>query len=565
MKKISLFLSAILIFIVFFCTNSLNIFAAANPNVKIGLYFKSTAQSQIDISSNKGIAFIGFDSASNKDYTVYNSSLDEVITVRKDGFFTVSGLKYTAVGEGANPTIPQSGPYHIQVEKNYGTYNDALAIVQSYTKKGIATYPVYTDSGWNVWTGFYVSKADAEKAIADVKAKLGEYSYTVIDKNDTRIYGVNSVGEVKFMFASTQNLLRGKSLSDQNPNPINIGSSAKPNSYRGQVEFFRKTDSDMTIINVLPMEEYIYGVVPNELQASSHVEALKAQAIAARTYAYKTINKHAAYGFNLCSTTDCHVYKGYGSESPITNKVVDDTKDMVVTYNGGLAETLYFSSSGGKTESAVNVWGTDFPYLRSVEDKYESGYSYKYNWSVTYTVEELSAKLKSYGVGTVTNMEITKCSEAGRPIEIIVKGTLKPEGVVITKDRCRTFLGLDSQLYTINGTSGSNTTNTSFYIKNKDITKQINQIKVKTASGESKLLSSGKVIVVGANGIKNTSEASSDTGPKVSPTSYTFVGKGWGHAVGMSQEGAKGYANAGYTYDQILAHYYTGTKIELKK
>ncbi len=565
MKKISLFLSAILIFIVFFYTNSLNIFAAANPNVKIGLYFKSTAQSQIDISSNKGIAFIGFDSASNKDYTVYNSSLDEVITVRKDGFFTVSGSKYTAVGEGANPTIPQSGPYHIQVEKNYGTYNDALAIVQSYTKKGIAAYPVYTDSGWNVWTGFYVSKADAEKAIADVKAKLGECSYTVIEKNDTRIYGVNSVGEVKFMFASTQNLLRGKSLSDQNPNPINIGSSSKPNSYRGQVEFFRKTDSDMTIINVLPMEEYIYGVVPNELQASSHVEALKAQAIAARTYAYKTINKHAAYGFNLCSTTDCHVYKGYGSESPIINKVVDDTKDMVVTYNGGLAETLYFSSSGGKTESAVNVWGTDFPYLRSVEDKYESGYSYKYNWSVTYTVEELSAKLKSYGVGTVTNMEITKCSEAGRPIEIIVKGTLKPEGVVITKDRCRTFLGLDSQLYTINGTSGSNTTNTSFYIKNKDITKQINQIKVKTASGESKLLSSGKVIVVGANGIKNTSEASSDTGPKVSPTSYTFVGKGWGHAVGMSQEGAKGYANAGYTYDQILAHYYTGTKIELKK
>lgn len=565
MKKIGLFLSTIMILIVFFCTNSLNAFAAANPNVKIGLYFKSTAQSQIDISSNKGIAFIGFDSASNNDYTVYNSSSEETITVRKDGFFTVSGSKYTAVGEGANPTIPQSGPYHIQVEKNYGTYNDALAIVQSYTKKGIAAYPVYTDSGWNVWTGFYISKADAEKAIADIKAKLGEYSYTVIEKNDTRIYGVNSVGEVKFMYASAKNLLRGKSLSDQSPNPINIGSSAKPNSYRGQVEFFRKTDSDMTIINVLPMEEYIYGVVPNEMQASSNVEALKAQAIAARTYSYKTINKHASYGFNLCTTTDCHVYKGYSSESPITNKAVDDTKDMVVTYNGGLAETLYFSSSGGKTESAVNVWGTDFPYLRSVEDKYESGYSYKYNWSVTYTVAELSEKLKSYGVGTVTSMEITKCSEAGRPIEIVVKGTLKPEGVVIAKDRCRTFLGLDSQGYTINGTSGSNTANTSFYIKNKETTKQINQIKVKTASGETKLLSSGKVMVVGANGIKNASESSPEVGPKVSPTSYTFVGKGWGHAVGMSQEGAKGYADAGYTYDQILTHYYTGTKIELKK
>jgi stage II sporulation protein D len=544
---------------------NLNTFAAANPAIKVGLYFKTTAQSQIDISGNKGVAFIGFDSASNKENAVYNSSTDEVITVRKDSFFAVSGSNYTAVGEGANPTLPQSGPYHIQVEKNYGTYNDALEIVQSYAKKGITAYPVYTDSGWNVWTGFYISKADAEKAIANIKTKLGDMSYTVIDKNDTRIYGVNSAGEVKFMFASAKSLLRGKSLSDQNPNPINIGNKTNTSSYRGQVEFYRKSDSDMTIINVLPMEEYIYGVVPNELQASSHVEALKAQAIAARTYSYKTINKHAAYGFNLCSTTDCHVYKGYSSEHPNTNKAVDDTKDMVVTYNGALAETLYFSSSGGRTESAVNVWGTDFPYLRSVEDKYESGNSYKYNWSVTYTVEQLSEKLKSYGVGTVTSMEITKCSEAGRPIEIVIKGTLKPEGVVITKDKCRTFLGLDSQWYTINGTSGSNTVNTSFFIKNKNTTKQINQIKVKTASGETKLLSSGKVTVVGANGVKNNLGAGSEIGPKISPTSYTFVGKGWGHAVGMSQEGAKGYANAGYTYDQILTHYYTGTKIELKK
>ncbi len=559
MKKICLFFSAILIFMLFFCTNISNTYALANPAVKIGLYFKTTSQSQIDISSNKGVSFISFDSVTNKDYTLYNSSQEEVITVRKDGFFTVSGSKYTAVGDGANPTLPTVGPYHIQVEKNYGTYNDALTIVQDYTKKGVTSYPVYTDSGWNVWTGFYISKTDADKAIAEVKAKLGQLSYTIIEKNDTRIYGVNSVGEVKFMFASTKNLLRGKSLSDEKPNPIKIGNT-QPNSYRGQVEFFRKTDSDMTIINVLPLEEYIYGVVPNEMQASSNVEALKAQAIAARTYSYKTINKHAAYGFNLCSSTCCHVYKGYASESPITNKVVDDTKDMVLTYNGGLAETLYFSSSGGKTEAAVNVWGTDFPYLRSVEDKYESGYSYKYNWSVTYTVAELSERLKSYGVGTVTSMEITKVSEAGRPIEIVIKGTLKPEGVIISKDRCRTFLGLDSQWYTINGTSG-NTANTSFYIKNKDTTKQINQIKVKTASGETKILSSGKVTIVGANGVKNNSEPSQ----KSNPTSYTFVGKGWGHAVGMSQEGAKGYANAGYTYEQILAHYYMGTKIELKK
>lgn len=563
MKKFCLFLSAILLFMMFSGTNSLYTYAASNPTVKIGLYYKTTAQSQIEISSNKGVSFFAFDSANNKEYTVYNSNAGEVITIRKDSFFTNSGLKYTAVSENGNPT---SGPYHIQVGKTYSTYNDSFKTVQDYIKKGIAAYPVYTDSGWNVWTGFYISKSAAEKSIADVKAKLGSSTYTVIDRVDNRIYGVNNLGEVVFMYASDKYLLRGKSLSDENPNPINIGSS-KQNSYRGQVEFLRKTDSDMTIINVLPMEEYLYGVVPNEMQASSNIEALKAQAIAARTYAYKMINKHASNGFNLCSTTDCHVYKGYASENPNTNKAVDETKDMVVTYNGSLAETLYFSSSGGRTEAAVNVWGTDFPYLQSVEDKYESGQSTNYNWSVTYTVEQISEKLKSYGVGTVTSIEITKRSEAGRPIEIVIKGTLKPEGVVITKDKCRTFLGLNSQWYTIYAAgSNTNTTNDSYYIKNKNITQPISKIKVKSATGETKQLDSFKnITIVGANGAKKNTASSSSSGQIASSTGYTFVGKGWGHAVGMSQEGARGYANAGYTYDQILAHYYTGTKIELKK
>ncbi|PYG87012.1 stage II sporulation protein D [Ruminiclostridium sufflavum DSM 19573] len=559
MKKICLLLSAILILMMLPGANFWDTDAASDSNIKIGLYFKTTAQSQIDISSNKGVSFFAFDSINNKEYPVYSSAEGEAITIRKDGYFTNSGLKYTAIVDGANTEGATSGPFHIKIGNSSSTYKDALSIAQGYTKKGTASYPVYTDSGWNVWTGFYISRADAEKAIAAVKAKLGDSSYAVIEKADTRIYGVSGTGEVRFMYASEKNLLRGKSLSSETPNPINIGSD-KLNSYRGQVEFYRKTDSDMTIINVLPFEEYLYGVVPNEMQASSNPEALKAQAIAARTYSYKMINKHAAYGFNLCTTTDCHVYKGYASESTATNKAVDDTKNMVVTYNGSLAETLYFSSSGGRTEAAVNVWGTDFPYLQSVEDKYESGQSYKYNWSVTYTVDEISKKLESYGVGRVTSIEITKCSEAGRPVELVIKGTSKPEGVVITKDRCRTFLGLYSQWYTINN-NGDGTADVNVYIKNQNMTKQINQLKVITASGETKGLSSGKVTIVGANGIKTSSSES----PTTASTGFTFVGKGWGHAVGMSQEGAKGYADAGRTYDWILQHYYSGTKIELKK
>lgn len=549
MKKFCLFLSMVLLFLMFSGVNSSNTYAIANPEVKIGLFFKSTAQCQIDISSDKGVAFNSYDSAANKYNPVYSSAAGEVITIRKDGYYTNSGLKYTAVAVTNNPTI---GPFHIQIQNVCNTYNDTLPIVHSYTQKGIAAYPVYTDSGWNIWTGFYINKAAAEAAIVAVKAKLGENVYTVVEQVDTGLYGVNSSGDVKFMYASAKNLLRGKSLSTENPNPIKIGTS-KFNSFRGQVEFLRKTDSDMTIINVLPLEEYLYGVVPNEMEAYSNVEALKAQAIAARTYSYKSINKHASSGFNLCSTTDCHVYKGVDSESAITNQVVVDTKDMIVTYNGELAETLYYSSSGGKTEAAVNVWGTDFPYLQSVEDKYESGKSYQYNWNMNFTIDEISQKLKSKDIGTVTGMEITKYSEAGRPIEIFVTGTLKPEGILITKDSCRTFLGLYSQLYTMTTNANINVS-----VNNQIVSTQLSQVKVITPTGQTTYTNpEQQVTIIGANGAR--------TNVSVSPTEYNFVGKGWGHSVGMSQEGAKGMANAGFTYDQILAHYYTGTKIELKK
>ena len=549
MKKICFLLSIILLFLILTGINVPNTYAVSNPAVKIGLFYKSTAQSQIDISADKGVVFNAFDSNASKYFPVYQSSAGEVITIRKDSYFTDVGLKYTPVSQTGNPT---SGPFHIQIQSNYNTYNDTLPVIQEYTQKGIAAYPVYTDAGWDIWTGFYIDKVSTDAAVEGIKSKLGEKTYTVIENADTRIYGVNSSGDVKFMYASAQNLLRGKSLSPENPNPIKIG-TAKLNSFRGEVEFLRKTGSDMTIINVLPLEEYLYGVVPNELEASAPADALKSQAIAARTYSYVSMNKHAADGFNLCATTDCHVYKGYSSESPITNKLVDETRDMVVTYNGKLAETLYFSSSGGKTEDVANVWGSAVPYLQSVPDEYEAGTSYNYNWNMKFTIDEINQKLKSYNLGTVTGIEITKISEAGRPIELIVKGTMKPEGVVFSKDKCRTFLGLPSQLYTISTNADLNVT-----VDNQNIKTQLSQVKIKNASGQTVVIDPAKKVnIVGANGEITTVAAN--------PTEFYFTGKGWGHSVGMSQEGAKGYAKQGYTYSQILSHYYPGTIIELKK
>lgn len=558
MKKICLFLSMVLLLTMFPNISSFNANAASNQavsiqTVKIGLYYGSKAQSQMIISADKGMAYSAYDAAANTYSQVFNSSPGQNINIRKDSYFSGSGEKLTAVAAEGNPTI---GPFHLKLKNTYKTYNDTLPVINTYKQKGITAYPVFTDDGWNIWTGFYIDHAAAETAITAVKQKLGQIECTVIDNVETRICGADSnTGDIIFMYAAEQKLLRGKSLAEGEPIQIGTG---KLNTYRGQVEFLRAAGSDMTIINVLSMEEYLYGVVPNEIESFSNIEALKAQAVAARTYAYLNLTKnsksntHLNYGFNLCNDIHCQVYKGMSSENAFTNTAVDETKDMVITYEGKLIEAVYSASSGGQTEDATNVWG-GAPYLKSVEDKYESGKSPKYNWTLTFTADEISQKLKNYNVGNVTGIEVTKVSEAGRPIEVIIKGTLKPEGIKFTKDGCRTFLGLYSQWYTL--TTNSDIT---VLVDGKEEKRQPGELTVVTADGETKSTEPGeKLTIVDAEG--QTAEV------PAAPTEYIFTGKGYGHAVGMSQEGAKGMANAGFTFNQILTHYYTGTQIEVKK
>lgn len=573
MKKICLFLCIFLFVPMFAGLNVYNAYAATNPDVKVGLYFAAAAQSQIGISADEGVSFNAFDAAENSYTPVYSSAAGETITVRKDTYFSGDIEALTPLDSASEATI---GPVHIQIKSIYNSYKETLPVVQTYKQKNVAAYPVYTDEGWCVWTGFYLDKAAAEKDIASIKAKLGQLAYTFVDKSDTRIYGVNDAGEVLFMYESANKLLRGKSLSASDPNPIKIGNTL----YRGQVEFLRKTGSDMTIINVLPVEEYLYGVIPSELEAGSNPEALKAQAVAARTYTYLRINNPKLnnhlenYGFNLCASIHCQVYNGVdgkNGENANTNKAVDDTKDLVVTYKGQLAETLYFASSGGKTEDGSNVWiGAD--YLKSVEDSYELGISTNYNWKKTFTVEELNQK---YKLGTVTSIEVTKYSEAGRPIELIIKSVENPEGVIKTKDSCRTFLSLPSQWYTVStnadvkikvNNENEGTNEGAAGDENKDengdeiqiISTPLSSLKVITANGRLLLADPNRAVTIkGANGTSTTVSSS--------PTEFYFEGKGNGHAVGMSQEGAKGMANAGFTFDQILKHYYTGVEIEPTK
>ena len=144
-------------------------------------------------------------------------------------------------------------------------------------------------------------------------------------------------------------------------------------TYRGAVEIFGNSRRTLTVVNELPLEEYLLGVVPNELSptAFGELEALKAQAVAARTYIVANLGQYRAEGYDICDTDSCQVYFGAGTEDPLATRAVTETRGTIATYEGAPIKALYSSTCGGRTESSENIFDERLPYLRSVACEYE--------------------------------------------------------------------------------------------------------------------------------------------------------------------------------------------------
>lgn len=150
--------------------------------------------------------------------------------------------------------------------------------------------------------------------------------------------------------------------SDEKNAPVRFND--KP--YRGKIEVFANPHGSVTVVNVIGLEDYVRGVVPNELSYPA-LEALKAQAIAARTYAVKNRGQFASEGFDLLPTTRSQVYRGLSSETSLTSRAVEETRGVIATYKGEPINALYTSTCGGRTEDAENIFNEAVPYLRGRE------------------------------------------------------------------------------------------------------------------------------------------------------------------------------------------------------
>ncbi|MBO7208570.1 MAG: SpoIID/LytB domain-containing protein [Clostridia bacterium] len=319
--------------------------------------------------------------------------------------------------------------------------------------------------------------------------------------------------------------------------------------YRGSIRLVRNSDNKINIINVVDIEDYLASVISKEMSPYFEEEALKAQAVASRTYAMAHLNKHKNDGFDVCQYIHCQVYGGVSMENPKTTKAVDDTKGQVIKYDGQLISAVYSASSGGYTESAVNVWGNDIPYLQAVSDEHEEEDVFGHKWTYELTVSKATEIMESkgYEIGTVTDIVINETTERGVVTKMTIKGTKGEK--VFKKESCRGVFPNHtiSQAFTVTPVGENTTIYTTSGVANKS------EMYILSANGLSKSI---------LNSVSFLDKKGVHSVPQTNYTKFVFEGRGYGHLVGMSQNGANGMAKQGYDYVQILTHYYQGTEID---
>lgn len=549
--------------------------------VRVGLAYGSGALVNANLENNTGYGSgyrMGyFDDDLDFVELAWTDEDETQITMVKTQNTWVNGTSYSNSDNGGDVI----GCYHVLVESGYRSYEQAAADAQEYRDGFVA----WIDGDYQVRAGSYTSRQEAEDAAQSLGGTVaGTSSYAV---NVTR----TGTAEILFQFDGGDDLALGVM-------PDVTGADAvrtwfKDYRYYGGFRYERIGGGNLTVVNIVDLETYIKGVVPYEMSSSWPLEALKVQAVCARSYAYINIHsgKHTSYHFDVCNTTDCQAYYGAGTNSSSyqaterTDQAVDETAGEYAWYDGQVIEAFYSSSHGGASESVYNVWGTSlerYPYLCGVEDPYEADMASKNSyssWTVSYTSSELVQRLENYGYDASSGIESLTLtySDLGNVIQVRVNyrdggsDTIRPSSM-------RSVFGISSIRFTVNGqaaSSGSGTTSSSGGgLTANGSTSLDSQGTYTVISGSGSLSQAGLdglYAISGSGSITPAEDAASGGGSgtdtptgtqvTVSGSSYSFQGSGNGHQLGLSQYGAWAMAERGFTYDEIIEFYYPGTYV----
>jgi len=558
-KKIILNICVILIVVTMTGTIS-NVSAADYSKMKIiriGLKYGSNAVNAANSYAVNGFTIGYFDE--NDYFNELYSFSNRFVTFAKDKNMYIKG---NTVSDSSFSGAVKIGSYHLMVDGDFSSITEALNFANNATEllknNGInsVVFPAYSDGVFKVKIGEYSSMEEATKNKKTVQNLLG-YKVSEVGniKNAITVIDMNDYFTV-FEFNSSSYWPAVKPIQKEGTETVLLKNGTS--YYHGYFEFKRITGEDINFISVLTLDEYVRGVLPYEMSPSWPLEALKAQAVSARTYAVMGYNKHKSQGFNLCSDTDCQVYKGASQENDRIRTAVSETSGQLLTYEGKPIQTFYHSSNGGYTESVKNVWGSeDKPYYTPVPDTFEDlDKATNGRWSSTVTGAELGEYLRSkkYDIGNVVNAYVSEFTNpAGNVYSVTFVDTTGKKVVISKCDNVRIKLSKFVKSPRFKITSGMNT-NVNIITSNGNEEKTIMDSYVISKDGIKTLSGNTDITVKSAEGQNSLQSGGNNT--------FTFTGTGWGHNVGMSQYGALGMAKQGYTYDFILTYYFQGTKVE---
>jgi stage II sporulation protein D len=316
--------------------------------------------------------------------------------------------------------------------------------------------------------------------------------------------------------------------------------------YRGGILIAAKNNR-LNLIDYVSLEDYLRGVVPREVMASWPPAALKAQAIAARTYAISSLGRHDNNGFDLCPTDHCQVYGGMDAEKASTDVAVTSTAGEVITYKGKVISAVYHSSSGGYTLDPVTVWNFSVPYLKPMVD-WDQNAPYA-QWTRYMNWEELQGLAMRYypSLGRLQRISSLSYGQDGKLLKITLRGDLAEN--TISGEQFRTLVGLPSVKVQIGVIYGPAPVINLWWLPNSLFPQS--------------LMANDEVPGLIADVLTPPWDLPDPWSwlQDKEPIRMVLRGSGWGHGVGLSQWGAKGMAEAGYNERQILEHYYPGAAV----
>jgi SpoIID/LytB domain protein len=433
--------------------------------------------------------------------------------------------------------LPQPDVEEMVVLGTYRTFETAEDSANKWRSQGIEV-EIAQPERWQVWAkrDVYSTPLLRRLLLQNIQASTKQKVYL-----DTKV--LKQVPQISWVVDGKRYSPDDLEISTDK-NLIRVNKSEKPENarlYAGQLNLQPNAYGTYTLVNQVPLETYLRGVVPYEIGIDAPTAALEAQAILARTYALRNLRRFAADNYQLCADTHCQVYYGLNGAAVKTDKAIASTRGKVVTYKNELVDALYSSTTGGVTASFSDVWnGDDRPYLRPVLDaatnfwnlskqslaneknfqkfiNIQQGFNETkwdaFRWHKETPLKDIIKDLQKFlqvkksphaKFKTIQAMAVVKRSESGRILELAVK--TDQSTFILHKDEVRSAFAAP--------------TSTLFYLEP---------------------LNKGKAELWG----------------------YAFIGGGLGHGVGLSQTGAQNLAKLGWSSPKILQFYYPGTQIKI--